>query len=457
MENEALFRDKPVWNAIISMAIPSVIAILVMIMYNVADLFFVGQTGDTAQVAAVSIVGPLFSLAGAVATMLGGGGCAVIAKSVGAGDFKLAKSYASHCFWGAITFGLLISLMIFIGREPVLSLLGVTKDVHDYAVDYLLIAGCGVPFMLISMSMSMIVRAEGAIKEGLIGNLLGTVVNIILDPVFIMVLGLGVKGAAIATVLGNLSGTIYFIYFLAKKSTVLTMDIRFAMDRPMAVFYVFFLGMPNAISSILDGFASGISNKMLSGYGTETIAAMGAAGKVSMIVFMLELGICMGIQPLLAYNYGSGNIRRLNEIIQKILILTCSLGVLASVGCFFARHTLVSLFLKDDSVISLGEQIVPFLMFVCPVVGLFYLSTNFLQASGNAVLATLLSVTKGGALLILALLALHPLFGLQGIFLAYSVSDVLSVVIAAIFMIYQHKQLNKRKQCDVKKNENPHF
>jgi putative MATE family efflux protein len=441
MENEALFKEKPVWTAIFSLSIPSVIAILVMILYNVADMFFVGQMGDTAQVAAVSVVGPLFSLAGAVGTMLGGGGCALIAKSIGSGNLEKAKAYASHCFWGACILGLAITLFVFALRGPLLALLGVTDDIYAYAIEYLLIANAGVPLMLISMTMSTITRAEGAIKEGLIGNLTGTLVNLILDPVFIVGLGLGVRGAAIATVLGNLVGTLYFIVFLVKKASVLTLDIRPALHDFTGIFHIIAMGIPNAISSILSGVASGFSNNLLGFYGTNALAAMGAAGKVQMISAMLSLGICMGIQPLLAYNYGAQASGRLREILRKIILLVCSVGTVAAMSALFARHTLIGMFLKDASAVALGEEIVIYLMISAPVIGLYYLATNFLQAAGKAFLATVISVLRQGFLLIASLFLFHALLGLQGIYLAYTAADLLSVVLATALIAWQVKKL----------------
>jgi Na+-driven multidrug efflux pump len=312
---------------------------------------------------------------------------------------------------------------------------------YAYAIEYLLIANAGVPLMLISMTMSTITRAEGAIKEGLIGNLTGTLVNLILDPVFIVGLGLGVRGAAIATVLGNLVGTLYFIVFLVKKASVLTLDIRPALHDFTGIFHIIAMGIPNAISSILSGVASGFSNNLLGFYGTNALAAMGAAGKVQMISAMLSLGICMGIQPLLAYNYGAQASGRLREILRKIILLVCSVGTVAAMSALFARHTLIGMFLKDASAVALGEEIVIYLMISAPVIGLYYLATNFLQAAGKAFLATVISVLRQGFLLIASLFLFHALLGLQGIYLAYTAADLLSVVLATALIAWQVKKL----------------
>ena len=196
MKNEALFRTGSVWKSIFSMAVPSIIIILVMVLYNMADMFFVGCLGDTAQVAAVSVVGPVFSILAAVATMLGAGSSAVIARCFGAGEIEQGKICSSLCFWTSFFLGVLVSIGLLVGRVPLLGMLGSNAEIFPYADRYLQVLALGAPFFILSNSMAMLVRAEGAVKEGMIGNLLGTLVNCIFDPLFILVLNFGVSGAA---------------------------------------------------------------------------------------------------------------------------------------------------------------------------------------------------------------------------------------------------------------------
>ena len=315
MQNEALFRDKPVWSAIFSMAIPSVFTILVMIVYNMADMFFIGRLGDTAQVGAISIVGPVFSLLSAVSTMIGVGGCATIAKALGGGQTENARTCASLCGWTFLLFGVVFAAAALVFTDPLLRMLGATPDMWHYAGSYMRILALGAPVMLFSQGMAMLIRSEGAIKEGLIGNLSGTVVNLILDPVFILGLKWGVAGAAAATVLGNLVGSVYFVCYILRKSGILNLKPQCALRSPGSLLPMMALGLPNALSSILSGLASTFSNRLLSAYGTSAIAAMGAAGKITMLVGLVQMGICMGVQPMMAYNYGAGNLARLKEIL----------------------------------------------------------------------------------------------------------------------------------------------
>lgn len=444
MQNESLFRDKPVWSAIFSMAIPSVFTILVMIVYNMADMFFIGRLGDTVQVGAISIVGPVFSLLSAVSTMIGVGGCTTIAKALGGGNTEDARTYASLCGWTFLIFGGVFSAVVLAFTKPLLRMLGAPADMVHYAGIYMRVLALGAPVMLFSQGMAMLIRSEGAIKEGLIGNLSGTIVNLILDPVFILGLNWGVAGAAVATVLGNLVGSAYFAYYVLRRSSVLNLTPRCALRHPQDIFPIMALGLPNALSSILSGLASTFSNRLLSVYGTNAIAAMGAAGKITMIIGLVQMGICMGVQPMMAYNYGARNLARLKEILLKTALLAAAVGIVTTVGCSLARHTLIGLFLRQREAAAMGEEIVVFLLLAGPVLGLYYLSANFLQAAGNAPLATVTSVLRQGAVLIPLLYLMAYLFGFTGIAIAHTTSDITSALIGLFACLWQYNKLKKQ-------------
>ncbi|MBQ8834992.1 MAG: MATE family efflux transporter [Oscillospiraceae bacterium] len=441
MGNEALFRDKPVWKAIFTLAIPSVLTILIMVLYNMADMFFIGMLGDDTQVAAVAVVGPVFSLATAVATMLGAGGCAVIAKALGAQEHDTARRVGSLCIWASILFGAVFTAVMLSATDIVLSFLGATEDLIGYAATYMRILALGSPLMLFSVVMASVVRAEGAILPGMLSNMTGTVTNIILDPVFILGLNMGVAGAAIATVLGNLVATLLLTVFIRKRSGILSFSPKYALQRPSLLLHTMAVGLPNGISSVLSGFASTFSNQLLSLYGSSAIAAMAAAGRSTMVITMIQMGICMGASPLMAYNYGARNIPRIREILQKVAILTVGFGLLAAISCYLSRDALIGLFLKEPSNAEIGSQLMFFLIIASPLLGFYYLSSNFLQAAGNAFLATVVSILRQGALLIPCLYLMHCFFGLTGIAAAHTVSDVCAVMIAVGFCLWQYRKL----------------
>ena len=442
MHNEALFRDKPVWSAILTMAIPSVFTILIMIFYNMADMFFVGQLGgaDSAPVAAVAVVGPVFSVITAAATMIGVGGCATIAKAAGAGDTEFARTCASLCGWTGILFGSVCGVCILLFTDPLLQFLGALPEVMPDARAYMRTLAVGAPLMLLSTGYGTLLRAEGAIKDGFLGNMAGTVTNIILDPLLIMVFKFGVAGAAVATVIGNLVATTFYLRFIFRKASILNLIPANALRRPQALFGILALGLPNAISSILSGSASIFSNQLLLNYGYNAQAAMGAASRVTMFVSLIQMGICMGIQPLMAYNFGARNIPRLKETLQKLAILTIGFGITTTIICSLARNTLIGLFLQDPDALAMGEQMVVWLLLAGPLLGIYYLSSNFLQAAGNALASTVVSVLRQGVILIPALYLMHALLGFTGIAAGHTVADTTSAAIALVVCLWQYRK-----------------
>lgn len=204
MQSERLFKEAPVWQAIGALVGPSVLSVLVMIIYNMTDLFFIGLLQDTALTAAVAVVGPVFTLASAGATVLGMGGCAVVAGSLGAGDRQDARCVSSLCGWCALLTGVLLAVVLNLFCEPILYLLGTNAEILPYATHYLRILALGAPAMIFSVSAATLLRADGAIRRGLVGNLAGSLTNILLDPLFILAFGWNIAGAAAATMLGNL-------------------------------------------------------------------------------------------------------------------------------------------------------------------------------------------------------------------------------------------------------------
>lgn len=437
---EKIYTEDSVWKSILQMAVPALITILVMIFYNMADMFFIGQTGNTAMVASVSIVSPVFSLIMGIATMTGIGGSTIIANVLGGGDRKKASVISSLCFWFSLVIGILLAIVLLIAREPLLSFLGAVGDMHDGAETYLSILALGTPFLLLSGALGNLVRAEGAVKEGLIGNLAGTVTNIVLDPLFILIFHWGIGGAAVATVIGNAAGTFFYVGFILRKSAVLTMNPRLLKGNIREIGPVLALGLPNAVSTILNGFASTFANQLLASHGTTAVAAMAAAEKSSMLIAMVQMGVCMGAQPLLSYSYGQGNRKRMKELLKDILILTLSFGILSAVLCFMMRDGFIHMFLKDQSAYSLGVSFIPYLVISSPFLGLYYLSTNYLQAAKKAGLAVFTSVLRQGAVLIPVLYFMHAAFGLNGIVLSYPVSDISSSLIVLFIFLHQYQQ-----------------
>lgn len=447
-QNETIFRDAPVRKAVAQMAIPTVISSLVLVVYNMADTFFVGQTHDAYQVAAVSLTNPVFVMYMAIANMLGIGGSALISILLGQNRKKEAKSVSSFCCWASLAFGVLLAVLILIFMDPLLKLLGSSDQTYQFSRDYLFYIALGAPFILFANTFGHAVRGEGAATESMIGGMIGTVVNIILDPVFILVFRMGTAGAAIATVLGNVCGCVYYLFYFAKKSPMLSIHISALFAAPSACIRVLSLGIPAGINSGLMSVATVLLNNALVAYGDKPLAAMGIVTKAYMLIAFIHMGIANGIQPLLGYCYGAGLRRRFTGVLKFSAVLTIICGTILSAAYIFGSRPVVALFIDDAEVISYGSDMLIATSLAGPILGLLFLSINSMQALNRPLPATLLSVCRQGLFFIPLLYILDALFGIDGINFTQAASDYLTIVISMLLLKHSFSALPQSSSTD---------
>lgn len=454
MENGAVFQ-KSAWWSIFSLCVPSLASIVVMMLYNMADMYFVGWLDDYAQVAAVSLAGPVFSVLMGISTMIGNGGCTKIAQALGAGDLGRVRGCSALCVWASIVSGAVFAVLCVIFCDPLLRFLGANAEMWYHTKSYILIMALGAPVVLLNHSLGGALRGEGEIAAGLVGGMVSTLSNIVLDPIFILVLKLGVGGAAAATVLGNAIALGYYLIYKARSHDRCIIELRPRYARDLRTLGgILALGLPNAISSVLSGFAGTFGNRLLVGYGTQAVAAMGAAGKAAMVVTMVQMGVCMGVQPLLAYCCGGRDWLRLKEIAQKTLGLTVALGAALTAGLWLGRGRLIGLFIKDPAVAALGERLSSYLLLMGPFIGVYYFSTNLLQASGSAAGASASSALRQGLLLIPLLYLMDALFHMEGLALAHAAADGVSILATAALALRCYGKLTKSTQKNEQQSEN---
>ena len=308
--NRDLFEKTSVPKAVALMAIPTIVTMLVVVIYNMADTFFIGQTGDAMQVAAVSLATPVFMVFMALGNLFGIGGSSAISRALGEKNEQRARHISAFCCYGSLGVGILMTLIFILFMDGILKMIGASPATIDYARQYLTFVAIGAPFVMFGTAYGNIVRGEGAAKESMIGNLIGTITNIILDPIMILWLGWGVSGAAVATVLGNVAACIFYLYYLLhKKETVLSIKPSDFQWKNRIASGVFSIGIPASLNNILMSCANILLNKVLISYGDTPVAAMGIAMKANMIVILLQIGLCAGIQPLIGYNYGARNVK----------------------------------------------------------------------------------------------------------------------------------------------------
>lgn len=444
-----IFRDAPVPKAVITNVIPSMISMLMVLVYNLADTFFIGQTKNAYMVAAVSVATPAFTLFMAIGMLFGIGGTSLISRMLGEGRASKAKHASSFCFWTGLAIGVISMILIFIFVEPVCRIIGASDDTIKYATEYLSIVCISIPALIISNSFSNIIRAEGKANVAMAGMVLGNLINIIFDPIMIFTFNWGVAGAAIATVLGNLFSATFYIIHLTSKRSMLSISIKDYSVKDKIASGVFAIGIPASLNSILLSTANIVVNNAMGKYSDMAVAGLGVAMKVNMIVVMLLIGLGSGVQPLLGYCFGAGNKKRFMSVFKFTIMLALILSLIMTVICYIGAGPLVKAFLDNPDAFGYGMSFARIYIYSGPVMGLLFVFVNAIQSTGEAIPALILSVSRQGLIYIPVILIFDNVFKTpEMIAAAQPFSDYLSTTLAIVlFMIIYRKYFSKKKSA----------
>ena len=378
-ENE-LMSSLPVPKAVAKMAIPSVISSLVTVVYNMADTFFVGQTGDPLQVAAVSLSNPIFILFMAFANMFGMGGSAAASMAMGEKNEKRMKQVSAFVTYASLVVGVALAVILMVFMTPVLNMFGANEQTFLYAKGYTFHIAYGAPFIIWSVAASFVVRAEGASKEAMIGILSGVCVT----------------------------------------------------------------GLPTAVFSVLMSVSTIVLNQILVAYGNAPVAAIGIVFKANMFITFLQMGLANGVQPLLGYNYGSGDHKRFVSVERYTKKCCVIVGILATALFFVLREPIIRLFISDGEVVYYGVKMLIAYMLSGPVIGLLFVNMNCMQSVGNSFPATILSVMRQGLLLIPLLYLLNACMGLNGVIYGQAFTDYAAVILSAVLWRRIRRRIERR-------------
>lgn len=444
MDAKQVFENMPVAKAVLVNAVPALLSMLVTLVYNVADTFFIGQTGNEMQVAAVSLATPVFLLFMAVGTLFGMGGTSVISRAFGEGKEFYARSVSSFCFWMSVITGVICIFVFPFGMDYILRWIGASGNTEGYARSYLLYVAWSAPLVIISTAFSNIVRAEGKSTEAMNGVMIGTLLNIALDPIFILWLDYGIVGAAWATVIGYAVATIYYIFLLVGRRSRLTLSGSCFSLKKRISGPVLAIGIPASLNCIMMSVSTIILNICLVAYGDHVVAAMGVASKVIMMVVLVQLGLGQGIQPLLGYNYGARNWGRFKAVMRFSCLMGLGMGVVLTLLCGAFSEDLVGWFIDSDVIRRYGTSFVRTLLLSGPIIGLLFIYINALQAVGAAGYSFLLSISRQWIIFIPCLLLFNRLFHLDGAVAAQPVADVLSLLLAIWLFLLTEKKIKKR-------------
>ena len=443
MENDKsleVFSSMPVPKAVMKNALPAMAAMLMVLIYNLADTFFIGQTHNALLVASVSLATPIYLIFMSLGALFGIGGTSVISRALGEGNKEKARKSCAFCFWGCVVVGVCLAALILIFINPILNLIGASADTYQYARNYLRIIVFAGPFALISNCYGNVIRTEGESGKAMLGLFIGNLVNVILDPVFILGLGMNIKGAAIATVIGNICGAAFYISYFLKGKSMLSIKLKdFPVKQGIAV-SILSIGIPAALGDALMSVSQIIINSQMSHYGDMAVAGMGVAMKVITITGMVCMGLGQGVQPILGYCVGAKMWKRFKEVFKFAIIFALILGSVLAVICYVFTNQIVSAFLTDQTAFSYAVQFARVLLCTSFLFGVFYVLVNALQAMGAATPALLINMSRQGIIFIPALFILQAIIGLTGLVWAQPVADVLSLLIAAALFVKTMKK-----------------
>ena len=368
----------------------------------------------------------------AFANMFGMGSSAIASMAMGKKDRKRMKNVSAFITYSSLIVGVIFCLVLVIFTKPLLMIFGANAETYNFAKGYVFHISYGAPFIIWSAAASFVVRAEGSSKEAMIGSMIGTIANIVLDPIFISGVGLGAAGAAIATTIGNILASLYYVFYFVKKSPNFSLQIKYFTLKNHIFSGVCSSGFPTAIFSVLMSVSTIILNQILVVYGNAPVAAIGIVFKANMFITFLQMGIANGVQPLFGYNYGSGDVKRFRSIETFTKKCCVIVGIISTLLFFVLRNPIIELFINDETVIYYGVKMLIAYMISGPFIGLLFVNMNCMQSVGNSIPATILSVLRQGLLLIPILYILNGLFGLNGVIYGQALTDCIAVVLSIV-------------------------
>ncbi|MBR2583193.1 MAG: MATE family efflux transporter [Oscillospiraceae bacterium] len=427
-QNKLLFEEMPVPKAVMTMAVPTIVAQLIILIYNMADTFFIGRTNDPFMVAGASLILPLFNVTIAVANIAGVGGGTLVARLLGRAQPEDARKVASFSLRFSAAGGALFSVLTALFMTPLLRLLGASGDTFDFARKYALcvIVVGAVPTVL-SMTMGNLLRNVGCARQAGFGVSLGGVINILLDPLFMFVIlprGNEILGAGIATALSNCITCAYFLAVIARlNSPVLTLSQHIGMPKGVHLRSFFTVGLPAAVGPFLFDLDYIVIDRLMAAYSDRALAAVGIVLKVERLPLNAGVGLCLGMVPLAAYNYAAGNLRRMDEVLTFTRRTGIVISLVSIVLYELFAPDLIRVFLDDALTVEYGSRFLRIRALATIVMFLSFIYVHFFQGVGRGGYALFLAVSRWALVNIPMLFLFDALFGMLGIVWAQFVSD----------------------------------
>lgn len=449
-KNNELFTTMPVGRAVAKLAVPTVVSQIIVILYSMADTFFIGQTGDPNQLAALSIAFPIFTLLTAVANLFGIGANSLIARSLGRNDKDTAKKASSFCFWGSIVATGILAVLLAVFMKPILTFAGADSLTLGPTSDYLMyvfVIG-GIPTVA-GLALGHLVRSVGRTREAGIGLAMGGILNIVLDPVFIFIFNMGVSGAAVATALSNTISLVYFLVVLLrmKKGTCITIAPRyFSLEKKVSL-GTLSVGFPAAISVMLVSFSISLLTGLLLRHtgGNILAAAYGVTAKCGTVALHISIGIAQGVMPLIGYSYGAKDHKRVKEVTKLSFIILWIFSILFLAVVQLIPDVVIKLFIDDVQTIAVGGVFIRRWSWCAIGMCLVAMYDSIFQAVGKWKTSLFVAVLRFCIIFPCLCFALDAVFGSDGLMWVQPITDTLALFIAMAFFRHFKNSLSAKE------------
>lgn len=441
-QRDAMLGTESIGKLLVKLSVPAMIGMIVNALYNLVDAIFIGRGVGPLAIGALAISFPVLLLIAAVAMMLGVGAASVVSRNLGSGNRERAYTAAGNTLIISIIFGTIILVLGQIFIEPILKVLGATDSLMEYAREYLSVLLFGSVFITFAMASNNLVRAEGRATVAMISMVIGTGMNIILDPIFIFVLGMGIRGAATATVISMfLSFLFLLLFFLGKKSSL---ELRLIHLKPnfSVLGEIVKLGLPIFARQFGASFLVVIINNSLKLYGSDIyISAFGMVHRLLTFTIMPLFGLAQGFQPIVGYNFGANQIPRVKHTLKLALLVSTLLATASFLVMMIFPRILLSIFTTDSELLDIGVSAIRLVILVLPLLGLQIIGSTYFQAVGKALPSLVLGMSRQIILLLPLTLLLPLIFGVTGVWAAFPVADFLATVLTVIWLISELRKL----------------
>lgn len=429
-----LSREEPV-RAVVKMGVPLIAGMMIMALYNLVDTYFIGLMRDDYQLAAVNLAYPVMMVSVAISNMIGTGASSLIARSLGAGDEDKARHTLTAGFVLTVVNSFLAACIGMAFLQEIVRGLGARDNTFLYTQQYTGVILLGSLFTMGNYTLGQLLRSEGSVKLSVAGMVTGTAVNIVLDPLFIFAFGMEIRGAAVATILGNAAGMAVSLWMYGSGKTLLRPAVRFLKPTGEILREIFWVGVPATLETLLTTTAYIVNNNLAVAYGELTVAAMGIAQKILSPGNYIYQGFAAGTQPLMGYNYGAGNYGRMKEILRAGIMVVSGTELCVMAVCGIAAPQLVGIFTESPEVIATGSRVLRAIMCILPFVGAVSMSRTSFQAMGKPQYAFAITLVRQFGLYVPLLLILNRVFGFGGMIWAQPCTELVMMAVSVSLLL----------------------